>query len=88
MALGRQVQHQVGIGILYRRCCGLVIGEIHPQQVVALFGFSQRLDTREIAGIVLLVKVEHFGVCVVKQVPHHGTADEFCANCCALGPGN
>ena len=31
MALGRQVQHQVGIGLPHRRRRGLSIGKIHPQ---------------------------------------------------------
>jgi hypothetical protein len=44
IALGRQVQHQVGIGLLHRRCCSRRIGEVHPQELVACLRLGQRLD--------------------------------------------
>ena len=44
MALGRQVQHQVGIGLLHRRCCSRRIGEVHPDGLLRVDGVSRDLD--------------------------------------------
>ena len=56
MALGRQVQHQVGIGLPHRRRRGLSIGKIHPQQLVAPSAAGPKspqhqLNAAEIAGV-------------------------------------
>ena len=76
MALGRQVHYQVGVGLAHRRCCGLGVGEVHPQQGVALSRLGQGLDAGEVACVAALVEVEHQGVALLKQPAHHRAADK------------
>ena len=66
MALGRQVQHQVGIGLLHRRRRSRRIGEVHPQELVACLRLGQRLDAGEVAGVAALVEVEHQGIALLQ----------------------
>ena len=44
IALGRQVHHQVGIGLLHRRCRGFGVGEVHLEELVACLRLGQRLN--------------------------------------------
>jgi hypothetical protein len=81
MAFRRQVQHQIRIGLLHRRRRGLPIGQIRAEQLIPpLSRWPQRLqhqlDAGAIAGIPELVEVEHLGLAVLQQMPHHRTADE------------
>ena len=70
MALGRQVHHQVGVGLAHHRCCGLGVGEVHPQQRVALDHLGQALNAGEVAGVAALVEVEHQVVAFDQQAAH------------------
>jgi hypothetical protein len=86
MAFRRQVQHQIRIGLAHRCCGGLGVAEIHSQQDVAglaggIEGLGAELSKHllnacEVAGVAALVEVEHLGLAVLQQMPHHRTADE------------
>jgi hypothetical protein len=65
MALGRQVQHQIRIGLLNRSGGGLRVGEIHPQQGVARGRLGQGLNAGEVAGVAAFIEVEHQGVALL-----------------------
>ena len=71
MALGRQVQHQVGIRLALRFCGGGGIGEIHPQQGVALGRLGQRLNAGEVAGVATFIEIEHQCLAFAQQQAHH-----------------
>ena len=45
IALGRQVQHQIGIGLLHRYRGGLSVGEIHPDGLLRVDGAFRDLGT-------------------------------------------
>jgi hypothetical protein len=83
MALGRQVEHQIRIGLPHRLSRGFGMGQIHPQQLVpplrrrSQLGESE-LDVGEIAGLALLVEVEPRGTGVPQQPPHQRPANEAC----------
>ena len=71
------MQHQIWIGLLDRRRRGLPIRQIHLQQVVPLRRPSpQPLDAREVAGVPHLVEIEHSGLALAQQTPHHRSTDE------------
>ena len=57
MALGSQVQHQVGIGLLQRRCCSRRIGEVHLEELVACLRLGQRFDAGEVAGVAPFIEI-------------------------------
>ena len=76
MALGRQVHHQIRIGLLNGCRSGLGVGEFHLQQPVALGRLRQHFDAGEVAGVAHLVQVEHQRLAACQQSAHHGAADE------------
>ena len=78
MALGRQMQHQVRIGLLHRRCCSRCIGEVHLEELVTCLGLGQRLDAGEVAGIATFIEIEHQRLAFAQQPAHHRPADKAC----------
>ena len=86
MALGRQVHHKVRVGLAHRGGGGLGIGEIHPQELVAVLPIGSKaprtelrqhpLDAGEITGVTAFVEVEHQRVALPQQAANHRPADE------------
>jgi hypothetical protein len=81
VALGRQMEHQIRIGLPHRRRRGFGMGQIHPQQLVPARRRRAQLsegelDAGEIAGVAELVEVEHRGIGVPQQPPHQRPANE------------
>ncbi len=85
VALGRQVQHQIGIGLAHRCRRGLGVGEVHFEGLVAALALGgggplaqlrQHLpDAGEIAGAAALAEVQDQRLAVCEQTAHHGPAD-------------
>ena len=76
MALGRQVHHQVGVGLLHRRCRGFGVGEVHLEELVACLRLWQRLDIGEVAGVATFIEIEHQRLAFAQQPAHHRPADK------------
>jgi hypothetical protein len=80
MALSRQMQHQIRIGLPDGFGGGRAIAQIHFQQLMAALRHGAELlqhllDAGEIAGVAHLVEVEHQRLALPQQSPHHGATD-------------
>ena len=75
MTLRRHEHHQVGVRLAHRFGGGGGIGEIHPQQDVALGRLGQGLEADEITGGAALVEVVDQRLAACEQPAHHGPAD-------------
>ena len=81
MALGRQMHHQVRIGLAQRSCCGLPLRQVNAPEAVAIAGIRAQtlkcgLDATAIAGVTDFVEVEHQRIALRQQPAHHRTTNK------------